>query len=585
MKIPEEAHKQVEGQQKQIGKLLLEHTTLTADQLSEALDIQKESNLLLGEILTKKNYIHPHDIIKVVCIQMDIPYLEKIDVDNVDADVVRDISINYARQHEVLPILETDYTVTIVLTDPFKFSTLADLQSIFKKEIKTVVTTPLKITEAINRVYERANQNTIEDIESEFEDNLDLEGTIDILDANADEAPIIRFINQILFRAIKENASDIHIEPYEKEVIFRFRIHGVMTEVMRQPIKTHPSISSRIKVMGKMNISEKRLPQDGRIKIKLAGKDIDIRVNTVPCGHGERIVMRLLEKDNVTLDLEALGFRGRILKDLKDLCGRKNGVVYVTGPTGSGKTTTLAAMLDRINSPHNMIITVEDPVEYDLNGISQIQVNHKIKLSFALALRAILRQDPDIIMVGETRDFETAEMVIQSSLTGHFVLSTLHTNDAASCPTRLIDMGVQPFLISSSLVAVLAQRLVKPLCFHCKKRIKPSKFELSILGVDHIPEDATICAPVGCPNCNGTGHSGRTTIAELMIINDELRGLILQQSDSSSLRKAAIKSKMVTLRDSALEKVYSGTISIEEMFTAINIEDEDKENEDKALDK
>jgi general secretion pathway protein E len=567
----------VEGQKEKIGQLLLKHTTLTDDQLEEALDIQRESGMLLGEILLKKNYIHPHDIIKVICHQVDIPYVTELKIDEIDPNLTANININYAKQHELIPILETEYSVTLLITDPFNFDAINDIQEIFKKEVKLIVSSPLKVQDAINRIYERANRNVVDSIEGEFDENLDLDGPIDILEAGADEAPVIRFVNSIIFRAIKERASDIHIEPYEKEVVYRFRVNRVMREILRQPIKTQAAVTSRLKVMTKsMDIAEKRLPQDGRIKIKMAGKDIDIRVSIVPIQSGERIVMRILEKSNNILTLENLGFHGQTLKLLDELSKRKHGVVYVSGPTGHGKTTTLFAMLERINTPDKMIITVEDPVEYELQGISQIQVNHKIELTFARALRSILRQNPDVIMVGETRDLETAEMAIQASLTGHFVLSTIHTNDASSAPNRLIDMGVQPFLIASSLAAVLAQRLIRTLCIDCKESYTPTEYDFHMLDVHSIPKDTVLYRAKGCPKCNYIGYSGVTVVAELLVITDDIRPLILRKADAASVKKVAMKSGMRSLRQDALEKVFKGITSADEMARAINAEDEEQ---------
>lgn len=581
MELNNEHLSKVETNKARIGELLLEHTALTEDQLNEALQIQKESSDLLGTILLEKNYIHPHDIIKVLCHQIDIPYLPEINVEEIDPAFVQDISINYAKHHEVIPIFVSQYSVTIAMSDPFDFNAVNDLSGIFKKKVDIVVSTPLKIQDAINRVYERANSNLVDSIEDEFEENLDLDGPIDILDASADEAPVIRFVNSIIFRAVKERASDIHIEPYEKDVVYRFRVNRVMKEILRQPKKTHAAVSSRIKVMAKLDIAEKRLPQDGRIKIKIAGKDIDIRLSTVPVQNGERIVMRVLEKTNTVLELEKLGFYGKTLENLKDMATKKYGVLYVSGPTGHGKTTTLFAVLDRMNTPDRMIITVEDPVEYEIAGISQIQVNSKIELSFAKALRAILRQNPDVVMVGETRDQETAEMAIQASLTGHFVLSTIHTNDASSCPTRLIDMGVQPFLISSSLVGVLAQRLVRTLCSHCKVNHDLSEYEMQMLDIEEIPKGATIFQPneKGCEKCNYAGYGGMTVVAELLVISDRIRQLILQKADSSRIKKAAMAEGMVSLGEDALDKVFRGITSVEEVMRAIisNMEEEDFE--------
>ncbi|MCB9061859.1 MAG: type II secretion system ATPase GspE [Halobacteriovoraceae bacterium] len=557
-----------------IGELLIKHTNLTEKQLNEALETQKEQGGLVGEILLGKEYIKASDITRVVCIQMNIPYIDDFDIDNIDPNIIMEIPINYARSQEVIPIIETDFDVTIALTDPFNFNVINDMGELFRKEIK-IITSPLeKINAAINKVYEKANKDIVHSLEDEFDEGMDLDTTIDILDSGADEAPVIRFVNSIIFRAVKEKASDIHIEPYEKETVYRFRINGVMQEVLRQPLKTHAAVSSRVKVMAKLDIAEKRLPQDGRIKLKIAGKDIDIRLSTVPIQNGERIVMRILEKSNTILQLEKLGFQGDVLDNLDDLSKRKHGVVYVTGPTGHGKTTTLFAMLDRVNTPDKMIITVEDPVEYEIPGISQIQVNHKIDLTFAKALRSILRQNPDIIMVGETRDFETAEMAIQASLTGHFVLSTLHTNDSASAPNRLIDMGVQPFLIASSLIGVLAQRLIQTLCNDCKEPYHPTKEELALLEISTLPKDKVIYKAKGCSKCNFRGYAGRTNVAELLMITDEIRPLILKKADSNLIKKTAQRSGMKTLRQNALEKILQGVTSIEEVVRAINDEEE-----------
>lgn len=564
----------VEQSKEKIGELLVKHTALTRAQLEDALETQRVEGGLLGDILLRKNYIHPHDLVKIVCLQIGIPYQVDLKVEEIDPNAVKDLSINYAKTHEVLPCLETPYSISVLMSNPFNFNVVNDLHMIYKKEIKIICTTPARIQDAINRVYEKANRNLVDSIEDEeFEENLDLEGPIDILDATADEAPVIRFVNSIIFRAVKERASDIHIEPYERDVVYRFRINGVMTEILRQPKKTHAAVSSRIKVMARLDIAEKRLPQDGRIKIKIAGKDIDIRLSTVPVQAGERIVMRVLEKNNTALNLETLGFRGKVLEGLIELGSRKHGVLYVTGPTGHGKTTTLFAILDRIKTPDKMIITVEDPVEYEIPGISQIQVNHKIDLTFAVALRSILRQNPDVVMIGETRDRETAEIAINASLTGHFVLSTLHTNDSSSAPTRLIDMGVQPFLISSSLAGVLAQRLIRTLCNACKLHTTLSDFEKVVLDVEEVPSTATIFKPVGCAKCSGTGYSGRTVVSELLMINDEIRALIIQKTDAATIKKAAIRAGMHTLRRDALDKIYEGTTSVEEILRAINAEE------------
>jgi general secretion pathway protein E len=575
VKISDDLLQQFEGPPGRIGELLLEHTSLSEDQLKEALRLQEESGMMIGEILLKKNYIHPHDIVRVICVQMNIPYITDLKVDEVDPNITLDIPINYAKQNELLPILSTDEFVTIAISDPFNFDAINDLQEIFKREIKLIVCPPLKIQDAINRVYEKTTRDIVGTLENEFDESLDLDGPLDILDAGADEAPVIRFVNSVIFRAVKEGASDIHIEPYERETVYRFRVNGIMSEILRQPIKTHAAVSARIKVMAKLDIAEKRMPQDGRIKIKMAGKDVDIRLSTVPVQNGERVVMRVLEKSSRILSLENLGFGGKVLRDLDELCKRKHGVVYVSGPTGSGKTTSLFGMLDRINSPDKMIITVEDPVEYEISGVSQIQVNHKIDLSFARALRSIVRQDPDVIMVGETRDLETAQMAIEASLTGHFVLSTIHTNDASSAPNRLIDMGVQPFLIASSLIAVLAQRLIQTLCNECKVPHDITEAELELIGIDAPPSGATLFKAVGCPKCSYRGYDSRTTVCELLLITDDIRALVMQKADAATVKKKAMAQGMATLRQDAFQKVFRGITSFEEVIRVINEEEND----------
>lgn len=577
MNIAHQWLQKIDDNREQWIELFLQHTSVKREQIDEALQLQEESGHSFAEILLRKNFITHQDINKLVCLHFHIPFQKEIEIDEIDPNITKDVPINYAKAQEILPILETPNSVTVATTDPFNYNAINDLQLLFNKEIVPVVIPQTRLHEAINRVYERANKNLVDTIEDEFEENIDLDTPIDILDAGADEAPVIRFVNSIIFRAVKEGASDIHIEPYEKETVYRFRINGVMQEILRQPKKTHAAVSSRIKVMAKLDIAEKRLPQDGRIKIKIAGKDIDLRLSTVPVQHGERIVMRVLEKDNRVLTLESLGFSGVVLKGLDELSQRKHGVVYVSGPTGHGKTTTLFAMLDRINGPDRMIITVEDPVEYEIAGVSQIQINSKIELSFARALRAILRQNPDVIMIGETRDKETANIALTASQTGHFVLSTIHTNDSASCPTRLIDMGVQPFLIASSLIAVLAQRLIRTLCNNCKVPGELTKVDLQLLHIQNVPSHAKIFKPKGCPQCS-MGYSGRTTIGELMMISDDVRALILAQSDANSIKKTAVKNGMVTLRQDALHKLFLGITSVEEIVRAVNDDEETTEN-------
>jgi general secretion pathway protein E len=560
-----------------LGEILLKHTSLKPEQLEMALLEQRQKGGLLGEILLKNNFILPHEIMKALCIQLGMPFVEDLKSADIDPNLVSALPINYAKTKEVLPLhLEEDAlgtVMTVAVTDPFNPTIAEDLQALTGHRIKIVVSTPIRIQDAINRVYERSTAKIVGNIEGEFDESLDLEGPIDILEATEDDAPVIKFVNSLLFRAVKEKASDIHIEPFEKEFVVRFRIDGVLYDIIRQPRRAHAAISSRIKVMGQLDIAEKRLPQDGRIKIKLAGKDVDIRLSTVPTTHGERVVMRILEQSGTPLELIKCGFSPRSAEVIEKLIFRKYGIILVTGPTGSGKSTTLSSCLMKLNSPERNIMTVEDPVEYQIQGINQVQVNSKIGLTFPSALRSFLRQNPDVIMVGEIRDKETAEIAINASLTGHLVLSTLHTNDAAGSTTRLVDMGVEPFLIASSLLGVIAQRLIRRVCTKCRVPHTPTEFEMTEMGMKQVPTGATFYRAVGCPSCSNSGYSGRTVIHELMMVDDYIKSLIVKNVDAGQIKKAAIERGMITLREDGVAKVLQGQTTIDELFRATHAED------------
>jgi len=559
-----------------LGELLLKHTSLKQEQLDEALKIQEREGGLLGEILIRKQILQPHEIMKALCQQIGIPFIDDLKSNDIDPNLIGRIPINYAKTKEVLPIGKDTSSkgevLIVAMSDPFNQIIIDDLQVATGMPIKPVVSTSMRIQDAINRVYERSTANLVDNIEGEFEDAYDLEGPIDILEATEDDAPVIKFVNSLIFRAVKEKASDIHVEPFEKEFVVRFRIDGVLYDIIRQPKKAHAAISSRIKVMGTLDIAEKRLPQDGRIKIKIAGKDVDIRLSTVPTNFGERLVMRILEQSGTPLQLEQLGFSPKSCKQIEGLIFRKYGIILVTGPTGSGKSTTLSACLVKLNSPTRNIMTVEDPIEYQLPGVNQVQVNAKIELTFARALRAFLRQNPDIIMVGEIRDKETAEIAINASLTGHLVLSTLHTNDAAGAATRLIDMGVEPFLVASSMLGIVAQRLIRRVCTKCRQPHIPTDFEMQELGLKTLPPDAQIYRAVGCPSCSQSGYSGRTVIHELMIVTDEIKSLIIRNVDAGQLKKKAIEQGMTTLREDGVQKVIHGMTTVDELMRATHAE-------------
>ncbi len=560
-----------------LGDILLKHTSLKQEQLEVALNEQHEKGGMLGDILLRHNFILPHEIMKALCIQLGIQFVEDLKPNDIDANLVSSLPINYAKTKEVIPLYQSEdamgTVLTVAVTDPFNPTIPEDLQALTGHRIKTVVSTSMRIQDAINRVYERSTAQIVGDIEGEFAEDLDLEGPIDILEATEDDAPVIKFVNSLLFRAVKEKASDIHIEPFEKELVVRFRIDGVLYDIIRQPKRAHAAISSRVKVMGQLDIAEKRLPQDGRIKIKLAGKDVDIRLSTVPTTHGERVVMRILEQSGTPLELGKLGFSPRSVEAIDKIINKKFGIILVTGPTGSGKSTTLSSCLVVLNNPERNIMTVEDPVEYQIPGINQVQVNTKIGLTFAGALRAFLRQNPDVIMVGEIRDKETAEIAINASLTGHLVLSTLHTNDAPGAITRLADMGVEPFLVASSLLGVIAQRLIRRVCTKCREEYQPSEYQLQEMGMKEPPQGAIFYRAKGCPSCSNSGYSGRTVIHELLIVDDQIKSLIVKNVDAGILKKAALERGMITLREDGIAKVLQGVTTIDELFRATHAEE------------
>jgi general secretion pathway protein E len=561
-----------------LGEILVELSHLAPERLEEALSAQhgEQAGVRLGEILVRMKAVSEEDVLRALAVQLDLPFLPRIEPDTIPAELAAKVPIHFAKQARVLPLGTSGDAVRVAVADPLDTASQDSVAMLLGAQIAAEVAPASVVLDAINAVYDRAadeHEKLMEDLETGDLESVahELEEPTDLLDAD-DEAPIIRLVNSLLFRAVKERASDIHINPEEKDISVRYRIDGVLREVIRAPKRYQASIASRIKIMGGLNIAEKRLPQDGRIRIKLAGKDVDVRLSTVPTAHGERIVMRLLDKSNVILDLAELGFEEWQLKIMDGLVTRSHGIVLVTGPTGSGKTTTLYAALAKINSPDLNILTIEDPVEIPLRGVGQVQVNPKIELTFANGLRSFLRQDPDVIMVGEIRDLETAEIAIQASLTGHLVLSTVHTNDAAGAITRLVDMGVQPFLVASSLVGVLAQRLVRVLCPDCRKPYAPTKEEREQVGLsDEILAQAgnprVVYKAQGCPACQNTGYQGRTGIYELMLVDDDIRALILKSVDSSAIKRAAVNHGMLSLLQHGAYKVALGVTTAAEVLS------------------
>jgi len=563
------------GQRREIGAILLRSTALTEEQLEEAIQAQHEEGGLLGERLVAKGFVTADQVLGALAEQLELPVRTQIHLGDVEESLVERVPIGFAKDHGVLPLSrEIGGAVKVAITNPLDTAALDDLRLIFDgADIQVELATQRTILGAINEVYDRGPGSTDALAEDAAEDLSMLASEIsqepqDLIESD-DDAPIIKLVNSLLHTAVKERASDLHLEPFENELRVRFRIDNVLYEPIKPlPKALQASIVSRIKIMGHLNIAEKRLPQDGRIRLKIAGRDYDVRLSTLPVAFGERVVMRLLPRTQELLDLATLGFDEQQLSVMQKLITRPNGIVLVTGPTGSGKTTTLYAALSRINATDKNIITIEDPVEIQLAGVGQIEVNSKIGLSFANGLRSILRQDPNVILVGEIRDLETAEIAIQASLTGHLVFSTLHTNDAPSAITRLVDMGVEPFLVGSSLVAVLAQRLVRVLCPDCKVPYEATSEELTELGIRDPGRPVRLYRPEGCAGCNYAGYRGRIGIMELMQIDDDIRNLVSQNIDSKTIKNAAVRAGMHPLRFDGARKVLAGLTSVAEVLRA-----------------
>jgi len=578
---------------KLLGQILLELRAggVTVDAIEQALVLQEKEGGRIGEVLIKMRVATDDDVLAALGRQLGIAVLPDLKTDEVDAELATKIPIGFAKQHRLLVLRAEGGTVLVATADPLDVGAMDDLRSQLGAEVQPILHPPAKILDLINAVYGKKH-DTGGNLGEREEDDVGGEGEelVDILDVT-DEAPIIRWVNSLLFNAVKERASDIHIEPGEKEVVVRYRIDGELYEVRRANRQFMPSIISRVKIMAGLNIAEKRLPQDGRIRRKIAGKDIDMRVATIPIVKGsmaERITIRLLDRESVLHDLADIGFGDDHLRQMDELIHRPHGILLVTGPTGSGKTTTLYACLAKINSPDLNILTIEDPVEYQLDGISQTAVNAKIELTFAAGLRSFLRHDPDVIMVGEIRDLATAEIAIQASLTGHLVLSTIHTNDAAGAITRLVDLGVQPFLVASSLMALLAQRLVRRLCRECREPYTPTDEDLNSIGIApadfaagkarrvSFKGDEQSLPPAGqlfrardggCPTCLGAGYRGRTAIYELLMIDEPTRQLTIKNADAQSIKRHAVShGGMRTLRDDGAQKVLAGMTTTAEVL-------------------
>jgi len=499
-----------------------------------------------------------------IAARLGLPFQAEIDDSKVDGSLVNRVPLNFARNNLLLPLREEEGRIVAASADPTNLLAVDEMAGLFALPVSIVAVPRPALLDAVNRLYSRLSgsaQEVVEELEGEELSALatSFNEPRDLMDLT-DEAPVIRLLNSILFQAVKERASDIHIEPFERELEVRFRIDGLLYKMLSPPKVIQEALTSRVKIMSGLNIAEKRLPQDGRIRVKVAGRDVDIRVSLIPTFFGERVVLRLLDKQRGILNLREIGLSEANDAFMERLLARTSGIILVTGPTGSGKTTTLYAALSQINSPEKNIITVEDPIEYQLKGVGQIQVNPKIDLTFANGLRSILRQDPDIVMIGEIRDAETAEIAMQASLTGHLVLSTLHTNDAATAVTRLIDMGIEPFMVASSLSAVLAQRLVRVICPHCKESYVPDRI---YPGIELPP---LLYRGRGCAKCFDLGSIGRIGIYELLPIDAELCSMIIRQSSSGAIKEYAVSKGMRTLREDGLAKAAEGITTIEEVL-------------------
>ncbi|MCD6265612.1 MAG: type II secretion system ATPase GspE [Deltaproteobacteria bacterium] len=554
-----------------IGEILKEICSLSDDIFNDALEIQSEKGGRIGEILIQKGVIGEGDLLKARGIQFGLPLWPAISTEDMDTSFTERIPIQFLKKYKMVPVVKSD-GVYIAVNDPTLFQPLDDLHMILGWDgVETVLAPYSAILSAINFAYDMSSDSAEQVIQDMHEEDRDMiisavEETGDLLDDTSD-APIIKLVNLMLSQAVKARASDIHIEPYQNRIKVRYRVDGILYDMLSPPKHVQSTLISRIKIMARLNIAEKRLPQDGRIEIKIGDKNVDIRVSTIPTAFGERIVLRLLDKTNVLLKVSDLGMSDQGLKVFNGLIKSAHGIILVTGPTGSGKTTTLYAALSSINNPDINIITIEDPIEYQIEGIGQIQVNPKIDITFANGLRSIVRQDPDVILVGEIRDLETAEIAIQAALTGHLVFSTLHTNDSASAVTRLIDMGIEPFLVTSSVIAILAQRLVRNVCNECKEEYVPDQESLENIGITpEMSSGKKIYRAKGCQSCLNTGYKGRTGIFELMILDDAIKSLILKTSDSNAIKKKAVNQGMKTLRQDGAMKVLNGITTVEEIL-------------------
>ncbi len=552
-----------------LGEKLIRAGLITKVEFEKALEEQKKSGGLITSHLVKQGYIKEDELVRFLSQQFGLPTIDLSKI-RIPPDVIKIIPVDVVQKHKVLPVSRAGSTLVLAMSDPTNYFAIDDIKFLTGYNIDVVIAEESALREAIDYYYEQAP--ALEKVVSDFEDLelelLDDEEEVDVeeLERATSDAPVVKLVNYILTDAIRKEASDIHLEPYERMFRVRYRIDGVLHEVLRPPMKLKNAIISRVKIMANLDIAERRLPQDGRIKLKALGREMDFRVSVLPTLFGEKIVLRILDKSSLQLDMTKLGFEPEALEEFRRAIYQPYGMVLVTGPTGSGKTTTLYSALSELNKITHNISTAEDPVEYNLVGINQVQMHEEIGLNFAAALRSFLRQDPDIILVGEIRDFETAEIGIKAALTGHLVLSTLHTNDAPSAVTRLLNMGIEPFLVTSAVNLIVAQRLARKICTECKETVDVHPQALIEIGMSE--EEAyqtTVYHGRGCEHCNHTGYRGRIALYEVMTLTEELKEMILEGASSSELKRAARRAGMKTLRESGLQKIKEGITTIEEV--------------------
>ncbi|MFH1453802.1 MAG: type IV-A pilus assembly ATPase PilB [Armatimonadota bacterium] len=570
------------GKLETLGELLVDKQFITVKQLEKAHEKAEKSGTSLRKILVSMGFVSENDISQAIGDQLGIKFVNLNELE-LDPDFVKSVPDHLAQRYKVIPVDQKEEKLTLAMVDPTDVVALDDIRLVTGLNIDPVIATEEAVNSAIARYYGVTDiaeaEETVKDIAIdahgplEIEEGKEEEISVDKLKELVDEAPIVRVVNLIISQAINDKASDIHIEPDAKSVRVRYRIDGVLHDVMSPPKHIQAPMVSRIKIMANMDIAERRIPQDGKIHLRHEKKEYDLRVSSLPVIYGEKIVMRILDKSSIMLGLDKLGFYSEIQGEFEDIVEKPYGMILVTGPTGSGKSTTLYSCLHKLNRGDNNIITIEDPVEYQLPGINQVQVNEKAGLTFANALRCFLRQDPDIIMVGEIRDSETAKIAIEAALTGHLVLSTLHTNDAAGAITRLIEMGVEPFLVASSVIGVLAQRLPRVICSNCKEAYNPPAESVRKFGfAAQSDSQVTFYKGVGCDNCKQTGYKGRTGVYELLPVSDRLKGLILKKASTNEIKQAGVEEGMKTLQDDGLRKVLEGVTTIEDCLRVVYVE-------------